>query len=289
MSVRTRIVAAISLLLLAACQSPPPMWSELKHIDVNGVSLAYVDQGNGVPIVFVHPSLLDHRAWESQRESFAKTHRFIAFDQRYFGTAAWSDKGERFSKETQVNDLITFIRRLNAGPVHLVGWSMSGDTVLTVALRNPELVRSAFVYEPGGGIEIADTAAAKQWADDAEAMFGPMAAAIKSGDQIAAVKVLVDGVENKPGSFDAAPQAFRSQWLDNARTLAPDFSSPQSPPLTCQQLAQLKMPIAMARGELTRPYFVILTETGAALHSERSPHRRAATAPHLARKRSRIV
>ena len=39
------------------------------------------------------------------------------------------------------------------------------------------------------------------------------------------------------------------------------FSGPQSPPLTCQQLAQLKMPIAFARGELTRPYFAILTET----------------------------
>ena len=219
MSARMRITTAISLLLLAACQSPPSMRSELKHIDVHGVSLAYVDQGNGVPIVFVHPALLDHRIWESQRESFAKTHRFIAFDQRYFGTAAWSDNGERFSKETQVNDLTTFIHRLNTGPVHLVGWSMSGDTLLTVALRNPELVRSAFVYDLGGGIEIADAAAAKQWGDDAGAMLGPIAAAIKSGDQIAAVKALVDGVENKPGSFDAAPQAVRSQWLDNARTL----------------------------------------------------------------------
>lgn len=259
MSSRIRIATAISLLLLAACQSPPPMRSELKHMEVNGVRLAYVDQGKGVPIVFVHPALLDHRAWENQRESFAKTHRFIAFDQRYFGTAAWPDKGERFSTETQVNDLTTFIRGLKTGPVHLVGWSMSGDSVLTVAHRNPELVRSLLVYEPGG-IEIADAAAAKQLDDDAGAAFGPVEAAIKSGDQTAAAKALIDGVENKPGSFDAAPQTVRSQWLANARTLAPMFSSPQSPPLTCQQLAQLKMPIALARGELTRPYFAIPTE-----------------------------
>ena len=244
---------------LVGCQGMPQAPS-LKHMDVNGVNLAYVDQGSGVPIVFVHPALLDHRVWESQRESFAKPHRFIAFDQRYFGTAAWSDKGERFSKETQVNDLTTFVRGLKAGPVHLVGWSMSGDTVLTVALRNPELVRSAFVYEPGGGIEVADAAAAKQLGDDAGATFGPVAAAIKAGDQTAAAKALIDGVENKPDSFDAAPQTVRSHWLDNARTLAPMFSSPQSPPLTCQQLARLKMPVAMARGALTRPYFAILTE-----------------------------
>ena len=230
-------------------------------MEVNGVSLAYVDEGSGVSIVFVHPALLDHRGWEGQRESFAKTNRFIAFDQRYFGTAAWPDKGEGFSKETQISDLTTFIRGLNAGPVHLVGWSMSGDAVLTVALRNPELVRSAFVYEPGGGIEVADAAAAKQLGDDAGATFGPVVAAIKSGDQAAAAKALIDGVENKPGSFDAAPQAVRSIWLDNARTVAPMFASPNSPPLTCQQLAQLKMPVAMARGALTRPFFAILADT----------------------------
>jgi len=40
--------------------------------------------------------------------------------------------------DPQINDLTTFIRGPNAGPVHLVAWSMSGDAVLTVALRNPE-------------------------------------------------------------------------------------------------------------------------------------------------------
>ncbi|MEO5696292.1 MAG: alpha/beta hydrolase [Burkholderiaceae bacterium] len=243
--------------VLLGCQGMPQA-PALKHMDVNGVSLAYVDQGSGVPIVFVHPALLDHRIWESQRESFAKTHRFIAFDQRYFGTAPWPDKGERFSKETQIADLTTFIRGLKAGPVHLVGWSLSGDTVLSVALSNPELVRSAFVYEPGGGIEVADAVAAKQMGDDAAVAFAPVGAAIKSGDQAAAAKALIDAVENKPGSFDAAPQAVRSLWLLNARTLR--LASPPSPLLSCQQLAQLKMPIAMARGALTRPYFAIRAE-----------------------------
>ena len=137
---------------------------------------------------------------------------------------------------------------------------MSGDTVLAVALRSPALVRSAFVYEPGGGIEISDSAAAKQMGDDAGAAFGPTAAALKAGNQAAAAKALIDGVQNKAGSFEAASESMRTLWFDNARTLDPLFSSPQLPPLSCQQLAQLKMPVALARGALTRPYFVILTE-----------------------------
>jgi pimeloyl-ACP methyl ester carboxylesterase len=251
---------AACAIALAGCQSMQGK-PALKHMDVNGVQLAYVDQGNGVPIVFVHPALLDHRIWDSQRESFSKTHRFIAYDQRYFGTSPWPDKGERFSKETQVADLIAFIRGLNAGPVHLVGWSMSADTVLMVALRNPELVRSAFSYEPGGGIEVADPAAARQVSDDAAVAFGPAAAANKAGDAVAATKALIDGVENKPGAFDAASPAVRALWMDNARTIAPMMSSPNPPPLTCGQLGQLKVPVAMARGGLTRPFFAITTDT----------------------------
>lgn len=66
--------------------------------------------GSGTPIVFVHPALADLRVWDTLRSSVAKTHRFVAYNQRYFGTAAWPDKGERFAKETQVEDLTAFIR-----------------------------------------------------------------------------------------------------------------------------------------------------------------------------------
>lgn len=253
---------AACAIALAGCQNMPGK-PALERMEVNGAQLAYVDQGSGVPIVFVHPALLDHRIWDSQRESFAKTHRFVAYDQRYFGTAPWPDKGERFSKETQVTDLIGFIRGLKAGPVHLVGWSMSADTVLIVALRHPELVRSAFSYEPGGGIEVADPAAAKRVSDDAAVAFGPAAAAHKAGDAVAATKALIEGVENTPGAFDAAPPSVRALWMANARTVAPMMSSPNPPPLTCAQLAQLKVPVAIAGGGLARPFFAITNDTAA--------------------------
>jgi pimeloyl-ACP methyl ester carboxylesterase len=251
---------SVGALVLAGCQgiSQAPA---TKQMDVNGVSLSYVDQGSGAPIVFVHPALADLRVWDTLRPSVAKTHRFVAYNQRYFGTAAWPDKGERFTKATQVDDLTAFIRGLGAGPVHLVGWSMSGDTVLRVAMRNPELVRSAFSYEPVD-IEVTDSAKAKQLGDDAGAAFGPVAAAIKAGDETLAAKKLVDGVENKPGSFDAAPPINRQIILDNARTLAPMFAS-QTPPITCGQLSQIKVPVAIAIGAQTRPFFAISADTAA--------------------------
>lgn len=138
---------------------------------------------------------------------------------------------------------------------------MSADTVLLVAMRNPELVRTVFSYEPGG-IEVTDSAKAKLLGDDAGAAFGPVAAAIKAGDETVAAKTLVDSVENKPGSFDAAPPVNQQIILDNARTLAPMFAS-QSPPITCRQLSQIKVPVGIAIGAQTRPFFAISADAAA--------------------------
>src|SRR5439155_5441330 len=82
------------------CQAPvqrsaaPPV---VKHMNVNGVSLTYLEQGQGVPVVFVHGAISDHRAWIYQQEAVAREYRFIALDQRYFGIGPWPDGGSKFS------------------------------------------------------------------------------------------------------------------------------------------------------------------------------------------------
>jgi hypothetical protein len=44
---------------------------EVHYARVNGVDLPYLDQGCGVPVVFVHGIPGDHRACEDQREVVA--------------------------------------------------------------------------------------------------------------------------------------------------------------------------------------------------------------------------
>lgn len=225
-----------------------------------GTSLAYVDEGAGEPVVCLHPASSDHRAWEAQREIFARRCRFIALDLRYFGTAPWPDEGGNFSVATFAADLADCIRALDAGPVHLVGWSYSGGTILTLATRQPELVKSLFVFEPAIATFVADPAAARLAADDRQAIFGPAAKASAAGDQAAAVEAFMDGANGQPGSFAALPAAVRAMMLDNARMLPLLFAAPPPPPISCEQLGQLRMPAAIARGELTRPFYRICAD-----------------------------
>ena len=109
------LCVAAAALAIAACQGMPPgttVSPAVKLMDVNGVSLAYTEQGRGNPVVMVHGCCADSRAWDRHREAIAQSHRFIALDQRYWGTAPWPDKGEKYSPETQIEDLGAFLRGL---------------------------------------------------------------------------------------------------------------------------------------------------------------------------------
>ena len=87
----------------------------MPQLRVNGVDLAYIDQGTGAPVVFVHGAWMDLRYWEPQRQAIATQYRFIAYTLRYHGTAPWPDAGQHYSVATHVADLVAFIRWLHAG------------------------------------------------------------------------------------------------------------------------------------------------------------------------------
>ncbi len=227
---------------------------------IDGVTLNYVEQGQGVPVVFVHGAFSDHRNWGAQRVDIANRYRYIALDQRYFGLAPWSDNATKYSLATHAKDLAVFIEQLNAGPVHLVGWSYGGAIVLVVAAQRPELVRSLFLNEPSLGSIVSDPADQATLAEERKGL-APAVAASKANDQAQAVQIFADWVNVQPGSFEALPSAMRNVHLENARTLPAHFASPPPPAITCSQLEKIKSPVTIAKGQQSRAFFTILADT----------------------------
>ena len=83
--------------------------------EVNGVRLPCVEQGSGDnPWSSCMELITDLRAWLPIKDEIAKTYRFIAYTQRYFGTSPWNDEGEQFSVATLSDDLAKFVVSLNA-------------------------------------------------------------------------------------------------------------------------------------------------------------------------------
>ena len=97
----------------------------MQRLLVNGVAVEYEEHGTGVPVVFSHGGASDLRYWAPQRDAFAERYRFVVYSR---------PKGD-VSAATQVADMSAIVRRLEAGPVHLVGFSTA--IALRVAAHEP--------------------------------------------------------------------------------------------------------------------------------------------------------
>ena len=240
---------------------PPDMVAVMSDqtVYVNNTVLRYMEQGTCSPVLFLHGSLQDGRIWERQRSAVAGKHRYIALTMRYFGTAPWPDNGENFSPATHIADIAAFIRQLNAGPVVVVGWSSGAVTALGLALQHPELVRGVFVNEPPAYSAITDAAQQQTVRQQQESYHSAVAGAMKASSDEEVARQFIGFVNDVPAAFDSMPPQVRRITLDNTRTLALRGKGPALE-LSCAQLGELKMPIVVSRGELTRPMFGITAE-----------------------------
>lgn len=250
------VLFAVAAVLIAGCQSLDPGQPVTKEMTVNGMKMKYVEQGRGEVVLLLPGAFSDLRAYDSSRDAIARSYRFVSPTLRYFGPDPGPDKGESFSMATHVSDLAAFVRGLKAGPAHVVGWSYNSTLAVLLAAQHPELVRSVFAYDQSFLIswvsdpsELAAAGAARKTA------FGPAVMASKGGDQAAAVRLIVDGANGKAGTFDALPAATRTMHLENARAVPLLFAMPPPPSISCAQLGQLKMPVAMGVGELSPAHY----------------------------------
>jgi len=116
------LLICLTSLLLVSCRSALPRTWELppgvKATQVNGYDMAYVEQGQGVPLVMIHGSLSDYRAFRAQREPFGGKYRAIAVSLRHYYPEPWNGRGGSFSERQHAADVAAFIKSLDAGPAH---------------------------------------------------------------------------------------------------------------------------------------------------------------------------
>ena len=105
----------------------------------DGVRIAYHEVGSGDPsIVFIHGIYGNRGGFTLQEEYFSPNHRCVAIDLRGNGD---SDKpNEVYSMAQYADDVAQVIRQAGLGRSVLVGHSMGGQVVISVAERHPELV-----------------------------------------------------------------------------------------------------------------------------------------------------
>lgn len=114
----------------------------MKSIQLGNTQWHYEEKGAGKPLVLVHGFPMDHRIWTVQLEGLAGICRVIAVDLKGFGK---SRSNEAFTIDSMADELVAFVKAVNAYPCYLAGLSMGGYIALSLAARYPEAIKGLII------------------------------------------------------------------------------------------------------------------------------------------------
>jgi pimeloyl-ACP methyl ester carboxylesterase len=115
-----------------------------RTLEVGGVSLYVVEEGEGPAVLLIHGMGLDHRMWDPQRGPLAANgYRVACYDTRGHGRSGVPPAG--YALEDVQREALGVLAALDIDSAHIVGLSMGGSIAAHFAVRSPERVRSVTV------------------------------------------------------------------------------------------------------------------------------------------------
>ena len=192
--------------------------SLMQTLSINGYEMAYLDVGQGPPLVCVHGTLGDFRTWSAVLGPLSKIRRVISISLRHFFPEHWDGIGQDYLMAQHVSDVIGFIEKLNAGTVDLMGHSRGGHICFRVAEQHPELLRKLILAEPGGELDQSLDPSAGASPSPRAASIAVSAEKIRADDIEGGLKAFFDMIEGD-GAWARLPAAPKQQLRDNAYTL----------------------------------------------------------------------
>jgi pimeloyl-ACP methyl ester carboxylesterase len=113
--------------------------------ELGNVSSWWDVDGDGEPLVLLHPGGADSRAYDDNLPGLATAFRCYRYDRR--GQGRTPDVGGPITFEAMTDDAIAFIETVVGAPAHLVGHSIGAPVGLLVAQKRPDLVRGLVFSE----------------------------------------------------------------------------------------------------------------------------------------------
>lgn len=128
-------------------------------VHVNDVDLAYSDEGQGAPIVFLHAFPLNRTTWEPQVAGLADRYRVITIDLRGHGESdapMWRYTLDQFAED--VKGLLDYLAISNAT---FVGLSMGGYILFALYRKYPTLIRALVLADTRATADVPEAKAAR--------------------------------------------------------------------------------------------------------------------------------
>jgi pimeloyl-ACP methyl ester carboxylesterase len=241
---------------------------------VDGIALAYREQGEGEAVVFVHGSASDLRSWEQQLPAIGTRYRAIAYSRRYARPNEDIETGADDQMLPHMDDLAALLRLIGAAPAHLVGHSWGAFICLLAAIRHPEMVSSLvlqeppvlslFVSTPPSLRELFPLLVRRPRTALAILEFGagtiaPAQRAFRRRDDDQALQAFARGVLGKE-TYERLPEERKQQARENLGTLRAQLLGAGFPPLDEEDVRGIRVPTLLMTGQRSPAVLLRLTE-----------------------------
>jgi 3-oxoadipate enol-lactonase len=200
--------------------------------------LHFTIDGRGEDVVLIHAFQMDVREWDEVARGLAGKRRVLRYDVRGHGRSHVLDP-----LPPAVEDLRSLLDELGIARATFVGSSMGSTIALDFALTYPARVERLILLSPGiPGIK---TTASFEW-------MQPILAAVKAQDAQRAAALwweapLVSGLRSMPDA-----ERYRTIVIDNAKIWTIPRPPPPLQPPAGTRLKDVRVPVAVAAGELDR-------------------------------------
>lgn len=246
----------------------------MRTVKVNDTELAYVEQGEGEPVVFVHGGVNDLRAWRHQMDVFGAEMRAVALSCRHYHPNDPPSDSIALPLSVLADDLAAFLDALDLAPAHLVGSSSGAFVCLITALNHPERVQSLVLGEPPVlsllGVSVPpkpsellkllfrSPGAAAEVVKFGASGIGPAIRAFSKDEYEKGVWTFIRAAVG-PETADKLEDVTERQMYDNARTFEAQLRA-GFPPISDSDARGLDVPTLLVTGEKSNPVHHRITD-----------------------------
>jgi len=199
---------------------------------LSGARIGFWDtEGNGQPIVLVHPATGSAKIWVYQQPAFARAgHRVVAFSRRGYANSDPVPMTNAGSASVDLHNLVQFLR---IQKFHLVGSAAGGQISIDYALSHPDRLYSLTLACAVGGVT--------------DKAYTDMAARIRPA-----------GYADMPAEFRELSPSYRAMNPEGAKAWAElehgaitgnRFGQTNVNPITLATLGGLKVPTLVIGGD----------------------------------------
>jgi pimeloyl-ACP methyl ester carboxylesterase len=208
----------------------------------DGCDLYYEEEGEGTPILLIHPAGATASTWGCATEELARIGRVITYDRRGYARSG----GEPVrSMSTHTADAAAILEYFGTSPAVVVGTSAGAAIAVDLAVRRPHLVQIVIAHEfPWRFTRHLPTVSQVA----ALAKIGSLVLRGRHGDAAEALLHSAYTYRDGGSAWDAFPEDWRRAARENARAALADFRNSIGTYPSATDLATVEVPVVCTYG-----------------------------------------